>query len=240
MPVARANREPRLALRREELTVLEFQLAGVASAGDAFVAFAYSPTGQLYAYRAGDRLADAQIRAVESTDVLLETDEGPHPAAAAAGLAQPLRRASLRPSLGRPPPAGLRAHEQTKRPGSEAPGSTGVSPSAPYGALIFYRIRRGPCGPFRARWRAVGFHHASSSSGSSWRRIETASCVPDSSPPSEIAPTTVNLRSFRVVALSAWKMILGATLSREKMSRKKARGPDGQQGPTQADGRAGL
>jgi hypothetical protein len=25
----------------------------------------------------GDRLVDAQIRAVESTDVLLETDEGP-------------------------------------------------------------------------------------------------------------------------------------------------------------------
>ncbi len=77
VPVARAEPEPRLALRREELTVLEFQLAGVASAGDSFVAFAYSPTGQLYAYRVGDRLVDAQVRAVESTDVLLETDEGP-------------------------------------------------------------------------------------------------------------------------------------------------------------------
>ena len=51
--------------------------AGVASAGAEFLAFAYSPTGQLYAYRAGDRLADAQVRAVESTDVLLETEEGP-------------------------------------------------------------------------------------------------------------------------------------------------------------------
>ena len=77
VPVARSGAEPRLALRREELTVLEFQLAGVASAGDEFVAFAYSPTGQLYAYRAGDRLADGVVRAVESTDVLLETDEGP-------------------------------------------------------------------------------------------------------------------------------------------------------------------
>jgi hypothetical protein len=57
--------------------VLEFQLAGVAAAGDTWLAFAYSPNGQLYAYRAGDRLADAQVRAVESTDVLLETDEGP-------------------------------------------------------------------------------------------------------------------------------------------------------------------
>jgi hypothetical protein len=77
VPVARGGPEPRLALRREELSVLEFQLAGVASAGGDFVAFAYSPTGQLHAYRAGDRLVDAQIRAVESTDVLLETDEGP-------------------------------------------------------------------------------------------------------------------------------------------------------------------
>jgi len=77
MPVARSGPEPRLTLRREELTVAEFQLAGVASAGNDFVAFAYSPTGQLYAYRAGDRLVDAQFRAVESTDVLLETDEGP-------------------------------------------------------------------------------------------------------------------------------------------------------------------
>jgi hypothetical protein len=77
VPVARSRPEPRLALRREELTVLEFQLAGVASAGESFVAFAYSPTGQLYAYRAGDRLVDGLVRAVESTDVLLETDEGP-------------------------------------------------------------------------------------------------------------------------------------------------------------------
>jgi hypothetical protein len=77
VPVARSGPEPRLALRREELTVLEFQLAGVASAGDSFVAFAYSPTGQLYTYRAGDRLVDGIVRAVESTDVLLETDEGP-------------------------------------------------------------------------------------------------------------------------------------------------------------------
>jgi hypothetical protein len=76
VPVARADDEPRLALRREELSVLEFQLAGVAAVGDAFVAFAYSPTGQLYAYRPGDRLADGQLRTVDSTDVLIETDEG--------------------------------------------------------------------------------------------------------------------------------------------------------------------
>ena len=76
-PVARGGSEPRLVLRPEEATVGEFQLAGVASAGDAFVAFAYAPTGQLNAYRAGDRLADGVVRAVESTDVLLDTEEGP-------------------------------------------------------------------------------------------------------------------------------------------------------------------
>ncbi len=77
VPVARADDEPKLALRREELSVAEFQLAGVAASGEAFVAFAYSPTGQLYAYRPGDRLADGQLRSVDSTDVLLETEEGP-------------------------------------------------------------------------------------------------------------------------------------------------------------------
>ena len=77
VPVARTGDEPRLTLRREELSVSEFQLAGVAANGDAFVAFAYSPTGQLYAYRPGDRLADGQLRSVDSTDVLLETEEGP-------------------------------------------------------------------------------------------------------------------------------------------------------------------
>jgi Pilus assembly protein, PilO len=76
-PVARSGPEPRLGLRPEELTFHEFELAGVASGGGAFVAFAYSPTGRLNAYRAGDRLADAVVRSVESTDVVLETTEGP-------------------------------------------------------------------------------------------------------------------------------------------------------------------
>jgi hypothetical protein len=77
VPVARGEPEPRLTLRPEELAVLEFQVAGVASAGESFVAFAYAPTGRLYAYRPGDRLADAVVREVQSTDVLLETEEGP-------------------------------------------------------------------------------------------------------------------------------------------------------------------
>ncbi len=77
VPVARGGPEPRLSLRREELTVLEFQLAGIASAGESLVVFAHAPTGQLYAYRPGDRLADGVVRAIETTDVLLETEEGP-------------------------------------------------------------------------------------------------------------------------------------------------------------------
>jgi hypothetical protein len=76
-PVARTGSPPRLTLRPEELTLHEFELAGVASSGGAFLAFAYSPTGRLNAYRAGDRLADAVIRSVDSTDVVLETEEGP-------------------------------------------------------------------------------------------------------------------------------------------------------------------
>ena len=37
----------------------------------------YSPAGALYSYKAGDRLADGVVSAVESTDVLLQTEEGP-------------------------------------------------------------------------------------------------------------------------------------------------------------------
>jgi hypothetical protein len=76
-PVARAGPEPRLSLRREDLMVQEFQVAGIAAAGDSFVVFVYAPTGQLYAYRPGDRLADGIVRTIETTDVLLETEEGP-------------------------------------------------------------------------------------------------------------------------------------------------------------------
>lgn len=76
VPVAGRGREPRLTLRPEELAVLEFELAGVASDGGGWLAFAYSPTGQLHAYRTGDPLADAIVRSVQSTDVALETSEG--------------------------------------------------------------------------------------------------------------------------------------------------------------------
>jgi len=76
-PVAGTTPERRLVLGPQDLAVMEFELAGVASAGDRWIAFAYSPTGVLNAYRPGDRLADGIIKSVESTDVVIETDEGP-------------------------------------------------------------------------------------------------------------------------------------------------------------------
>ena len=76
-PVARVPRERRLALRPQDLAVLEFELSGLASAGSGWISFAYAPTGALNVYRPGDRLADGNVASVESTDVSLLTDEGP-------------------------------------------------------------------------------------------------------------------------------------------------------------------
>ena len=76
-PVAGTAAERRLLLQPADLAVLEFELAGVASAGTSWIALAYAPTGALNAYRVGERLADGIIRSIESTDVVVETDEGP-------------------------------------------------------------------------------------------------------------------------------------------------------------------
>ena len=64
-------------MRADELSVSEFQLAGVATAGEGWTAFAYAPTGVLNAYRRGDRLADGSTAEVQSTDVMIATEEGP-------------------------------------------------------------------------------------------------------------------------------------------------------------------
>ena len=66
----------RLLLRSQDLAVSEFALTGLAHADSGWVAFAYSPRGTLYAYRAGDRLGDGLLAGVESTDVQLETEDG--------------------------------------------------------------------------------------------------------------------------------------------------------------------
>ena len=76
-PVAGSATERRLVLGPQELALMEFELSGVASTGDGWIAFAYSPTGSLDAYKAGDPLADAVVKSVDSTDAVLDTDEGP-------------------------------------------------------------------------------------------------------------------------------------------------------------------
>jgi hypothetical protein len=55
----------------------EFEIAGLVAKEGAWTALVYSPAGTLYTYRAGDRLADGTVSAIESTDVLLDTEEGP-------------------------------------------------------------------------------------------------------------------------------------------------------------------
>lgn len=75
-PVAGEVQNLRLVLRGQDLAALEFQPAGVASNGNGWTVFAYAPGGALFAYRSGDRLADAVLKAVESTDVVVETEDG--------------------------------------------------------------------------------------------------------------------------------------------------------------------
>lgn len=77
VPVAGAAPDPRLALRPQDLALLEFDLAGVAGTGEQWVAVAYSPTGALNVYATGAKLADALVRSVDSTDAVLDTDDGP-------------------------------------------------------------------------------------------------------------------------------------------------------------------
>jgi len=77
LPVAGSVPDRRLILEPADIAVLEFELSGVASAGTTWMSFAYSPTGALNAYRVGDHLADGIIKSIDSTDVVIETDEGP-------------------------------------------------------------------------------------------------------------------------------------------------------------------
>jgi hypothetical protein len=76
-PAPPPSTERRLLVRADELSLSEFQLAGVASAGQAWTAFAYAPNGVLNAYKRGDRLADGTTTEVQSTDVMITTEEGP-------------------------------------------------------------------------------------------------------------------------------------------------------------------
>ncbi len=78
VPVAAtASEGPRLVLGPQDLAVGELDLVAVATATDGWRAYVYTPNGTLVSYRAGDRLAGASVKAIESTDLLLDTDEGP-------------------------------------------------------------------------------------------------------------------------------------------------------------------
>ncbi|MCU0242762.1 MAG: type 4a pilus biogenesis protein PilO [Vicinamibacteria bacterium] len=75
-PIVSESAERRLALRPQEISVREFELAGLAGQDSGWIAFSYSPTGSMNVYRAGDRLADGRVRGIESTDVVLESEDG--------------------------------------------------------------------------------------------------------------------------------------------------------------------
>lgn len=76
-PLTGPGAKGRLTMRPQELAVEEFELAGIALSGEKRLALAYAPSGALYSYAPGDRLANGLVEAVESTDVLLNTEEGP-------------------------------------------------------------------------------------------------------------------------------------------------------------------
>lgn len=76
-PVTTGPPDRRLVVEPAALATLELALSGLALAPEGWTALVYSPTGALFRYKRGDRIADAVVGAVESTDVLLETEEGP-------------------------------------------------------------------------------------------------------------------------------------------------------------------
>ena len=76
VPVAQAGPSRRFALGADEISVSEFALSGVALGPAARLAVAYSSLGELCTYRPGERLADGSVASVDSTDVVLETEEG--------------------------------------------------------------------------------------------------------------------------------------------------------------------
>ena len=77
VPVASRDTEERLVLAPHDLSVAELELAGVASSGGDWTAFAYTPTGGLASYQAGAKLGDGSVRTVSEGDVLLDSEEGP-------------------------------------------------------------------------------------------------------------------------------------------------------------------
>jgi hypothetical protein len=76
-PVTTGAPERRLVVEPAGLASLELHLSGLALSPEGWVALAYAPSGALFRYKRGDRLADATVSSIESTDLQIETDEGP-------------------------------------------------------------------------------------------------------------------------------------------------------------------
>ena len=79
VPVAAAATDaPRLVLRPADLSSAEVDLVALINVGEGrpWMAFAYTPTGNLVGYRPGDRVADGVVRSVDSTDILIEGEDG--------------------------------------------------------------------------------------------------------------------------------------------------------------------
>lgn len=72
-----ASPNGRVFFRARDLAVDEMALAGIGRSGDEFVAFVYSPLGEIVALRVGDVLADGVIAAIEANAALVDTAEGP-------------------------------------------------------------------------------------------------------------------------------------------------------------------
>lgn len=72
-----ASSVSRVFFRARDLSVDEMALAGIGRAGDEFVAFVYSPLGEIVALRAGDVLADGVIASLDAGAALVDTAEGP-------------------------------------------------------------------------------------------------------------------------------------------------------------------
>jgi hypothetical protein len=76
-PVAGSPPDPKLVFHARDLSLLEFGLSALVADGETWISFSYAPSGVLNGYKTGDHLADGSVRSVQSTDVLLDTEDGP-------------------------------------------------------------------------------------------------------------------------------------------------------------------
>ena len=66
-----------VVFRARDLAVDELILAGLGRSGDEFVAFVYSPLGDIVSLKPGDTLADGVVGTIDQNGILVDTSEGP-------------------------------------------------------------------------------------------------------------------------------------------------------------------